>query len=88
MLGHDLGKAITVIHRFVRGCDEDDEFGRAMGAPMGELRPIIAKGRAKSFRRIRRQVKAVTGLRWNVFLREVERRTSPRWMHFNFRYDF
>ena len=61
----------------------DEDFGRAMGAPMGELRPIIERGRARRFRVTRRRIKALTGLKWNAFVDEVERRTSARWVHFN-----
>lgn len=81
--GQNIGRAMTAVSRFWEGAELDDEFGRAMGAPMGELRPLIDAGRARGFRHVKRYVKAITGLRWNAFTREVERRTSARWVHFN-----
>lgn len=81
--GHDIGRALSIVNRFWRGCSMDDEFSHHMGAPMGELWPIISKGRAKAFRKIKRRVKAMTGLKWRMFCREVERRTSTRWAYHN-----
>lgn len=83
MKGRNLGKALTMIHRWMVACEEDEEFGAQMGAPMGELRHLINRGRCKELRRLRRRVKALTGLRWRVFVGEVERRTSARWVHFH-----
>lgn len=83
MKGHNIGRALGLVHRFWAGCEEDEAFGHAMGAPMGELRPIINRGQAKAFRKLKRRVKAITGLKWSVFCREVERRTSARWVHFS-----
>lgn len=82
MKGHDIGRGLTLVNRFFRSTEEDEEFSRAMGAPMGELRHIINKGNARGFRRLRRQVKAITGLKWRVFEEEVKRRTSYRYCHF------
>lgn len=81
--GHDLGRAASLLIQIQRGWAADEEFGSAMGAPMGELRPIINRGRAKQMRRARRLVKSITGLKWRVFFRELERRTSARWVYFN-----
>lgn len=80
--GQNIGRALSLVNKFWSYCDHDEEFGEAMGAPMGELRPLIERSQAKGFRRIKRQVKAMTGLRWALFSQEVERRTSPRWVHF------
>jgi hypothetical protein len=80
--GHDVGRGLSMVHAYVDACSADEEFGAAMGAPMGELRHIIAAGRARQFRRLRRRVKSVTGLKWRVFEAEIERRTSARWVHF------
>ena len=81
MRGQNLGRGLTIVFRYWRGCDHEDEFGRAMGAPMGELRSIISRGRVRGFRTIKKMVKAETGLRWRVFVKEVERRTNPRWTY-------
>lgn len=83
MHGHDIGKGLSIFERWARHCLEDDEYSEAMGAPMDELYPIINRGRARAFRTIRRHIKAVTGLSWRMFVREVKYRTSERWRYFN-----
>lgn len=83
MRGQNIGKALSLLNRIANDWDHDEQFGSAMGAPMGELRPIISKGRARTFRKVRRHVKALTGLKWRVFCDEVERRTNGKWVHFH-----
>lgn len=82
MKGQNIGAGLSLIHRWVQACFEDDEYGSEMGAPMDELGPLITRGRSKELRRLRRRIKALTGLRWRAFTKEVERRTSARWVHF------
>lgn len=82
MKGHNIGRGLSVVHRFFNGCDHDDDFGRAMGAPMGELRHLISRGRARGFRLIRKRVRAITGLKWREFEKEVKRRTNAKWVHY------
>lgn len=83
MKGHDLGKAMSIIHNIIKGENMDDEFGRCMGAPMGELRHLINRGKAREYRIARRRIKAITGLKYTVFCDEVKKRTSGRWVHYN-----
>lgn len=83
MRGTNIGRALGLLHRWMEGCALDEEFGHAMGAPMGELRHMIDRGRCKDLRHLRRRIKGMTGLKWRVFLKEVERRTSARWTHFH-----
>lgn len=81
--GQNIGRAVSILTQTAREEDMDEEFGRAMGAPMDELRPLIERGRARRFRITRRRIKAMTGLKFKEFVNEVERRTSARWVHFN-----
>lgn len=81
MIHQSLGRAVTLVHSFARDCMMDDEYGAAMGAPMDEMGPLIARSQARSFRRVRRQIKALTGLEYKAFVRAVELRTSPRWVY-------
>lgn len=80
--GQNIGRALSLLSRFVEACEMDEEFGAAMGAPMSELRPIINRGRARQMRKLRRRIKGITGLKWKIFVAEVERRTSARFVHF------
>lgn len=79
--GKNIGKALGMVERFWLGCDIDEDFAQAMGAPMGELRGLINRSQARGFRKVKALVKATTGLRWRAFCREVERRTSARFVH-------
>lgn len=83
MKGRNIGAALSLLHRWTAACDLDEEFGHAMGAPMDELYPIINRGRCKELRRLRRRIKALTGLKWQIFVKEVERRTSTRWVFYH-----
>ena len=83
MKGHDLGKAMSIIHSIIEGENMDDKFGRCMGAPMGELSHLINRGKARKYRLQRRRIKAITGLKYSEFCKEVEKRTSRNWAHAN-----
>jgi hypothetical protein len=79
--GQNLGKAMGLIYKTIEAENMDDDFGCAMGAPMGELAHIINRGRAKQYRKLRRQIKAITGLKYRVFCDEIEKRTSGKWAY-------
>lgn len=80
--GHDLGAGASILARFLRCCDEMHEDAAMWGAP-SECHTLIEGGNKRAFRRVRRQIKATTGLEWQAFHRELCHRTSSRWVHFN-----
>lgn len=79
-IGHDIGKGLSLWIRFHREEEEAHADVDAFFAP-SECHALVSKGEHKRERRVRRHIKAVTGLRWRLFVRECERRTSPRTMH-------
>lgn len=80
--GRNISQGASILARHVRSAhslhDDVDEWG----APT-ECHGLVVRLNAREFRLVRRRIKAVTGLKFNAFVREVERRTSPRWVHFN-----
>lgn len=78
--GHDIGKGLTILRREQRAHVERVADLDRFHAP-SECYRDVERGEARRARIVRRIVKATTGLRFRVFLREVERRTSPRWVH-------
>lgn len=80
MIGRDLGRAATLVASFHRSVDDAYEEAHAFGAP-SECFPLIRAGHCRAFRRIRRRVKAITGLPWRVYTREIERRTTKKFAY-------
>lgn len=79
--GRNIGRALGLICRAMYDAALDEDFGSAMGAPTDELRPLLNRGIAREQRRLRRRVKAITGLKYRVFEQEAARRTSPRYLY-------
>ena len=83
MKGTNIGRAMSILRKISIDHVKDWEYGEAMGAPMDELSGIIQRGYAKDMRIIWRLIKSITGLKPKQFVKEVERRTNARWIHFN-----
>lgn len=82
MKGRNLGKGASIYRDFARGCDQEFDDMEAFHAP-SECVTLIQRSQQRRFRVVRRQIKSITGLRFNAFIDELERRTSARWVHFN-----
>lgn len=79
--GRNIGRACTMVLEYAEQRAAEIEDLHAFHAP-SECYPLVRKGAVREHRRLRRRVKAVTGLKWVEFVREVDRRTSPRTSYF------
>ena len=80
--GRNIGKGASIYRAFARGCDQEFDDLHAFHAP-SECVPLVQRSQLRRFRVVRRHIKSVTGLRFNAFIKEAERRTSGRWIYFN-----
>lgn len=78
--GCNIGLGMSIFRRFVRLCAAMHTEVNEMHAP-SECHGDVSMSNARAFRTVRRQIKAVTGLRWRVFMREVRRRTTGRFAY-------
>ena len=82
MKGKNIGAGCSIVRKFWREVDDAHLEIRMYYAP-SECHDLVHKHSRKVFRLIKKRVKGITGLNWRTFTKEVERRTSPRWMYFN-----
>jgi hypothetical protein len=80
--GNNIGKALGLVMRYNETVAEAHYEVDAMYAP-SECHSLITRSYLCSWRRVRRHIKAITGLNIKEFFKECEARTSPRWMHVN-----
>lgn len=82
MIGRNLGRGATLLLDFTqRVVDLHEDLDR-FNAP-SEIHSDLRRSNARAFRMVKRRIKAVTGLKYPVFLRTLTARTSARWVHFN-----
>jgi hypothetical protein len=85
IIGRNIGKGATIlVHQMELELQTYEEL-RAFHAP-SECGVDAERELSRARRVMRRRIKAVTGLRYVIFLREVTRRTSYRWVYFNLAY--
>lgn len=72
---NNLGRALSIIVQHKRNEDAMHEDVNQFHAP-SECHELVSRGEAKRFRLVRRRVKALTGSRYDLVLREARRRTS------------
>lgn len=82
MKGHDIGVGATLLLRHMKQEALWHHEIAKWHAP-SECHELVTGGEPRRFRRVRKRIKAETGLKYSEFLKELERRTSYRWIHFN-----
>lgn len=78
----NLSRAVSLIRAQNRNEHERFDDLASFHAP-GECYPIVERGLARERRRLARRIKGLTGYPMRAVLREIERRTSSRWVYFN-----
>lgn len=78
--GINLSRGVTIYLRFVRDCTARHEDVDLFNAP-SECHKDVSDINTVMFRRVRRHIKGVTGLRWKPFIREVRRRTCAKFVY-------
>lgn len=78
--GMNLSMIMSQLLRLVGDHDNDDAFGRAMGAPMGELAPMINRHKKSAALAVLQSV----GLTAADFLAIVDARVDPKQAFFTF----
>lgn len=73
--GQNIGQALGVLlHHYATEAHYHADVD-AWHAP-SECHGDVSRGEAKRLRQVRRQIKAITGLRWPAFVAEVSKRTG------------
>lgn len=80
--GRNIGRGASILALHIASEEALHDDADAWNAP-SECHQLISVSSARRFRTVRKRIKAVTGLKFHTFLREVKRRTSSRWIHFN-----
>jgi hypothetical protein len=80
--GRNIGKGMTILRRFNRSENEIFDDLAAFYAP-SECYGAVRESIERDFREVKRHIKAVTGLKFKEFEKEVKRRTSPHWLYKN-----
>jgi len=81
MKGHNIGRGVSLWLAFQRAEHAAHEDVDAFDAP-GECHVLVEKFYRRRERLVRRHIRGVTGLPFDLFCREVRRRTSPHVAHF------
>lgn len=82
MKGHNLGRGCSILLSFLNGVGACYDDLCAFNAP-SECAGLVNRGLQRDFRQIKKRIKAITGLKYDLFMEEVARRTSPRWVHYH-----
>ncbi len=75
----NLSRAASLIAHQIRNEAERFEDLRAFHAP-NECYPLVECGDARERRRLARRIKGITGYSLRIVLRELEHRTSSKWV--------
>ena len=78
--GRNIGRACTMVLEYAKRQNELFEDLHVFHAP-DDCYGLVRKGEVREHRRLRRRIKAVTGLKWVEFVSEVGKRVTPHCAH-------